>query len=58
MISESDRTRMRKEAERVERNASPFTDTHLMATFVLALLDDTEAWVGGTDAKSDERRLL
>ena len=57
MISEHDRTRMRDEAERVmASHPSTFSDAHLMAVFVVTLLDDTEAWIGGTDAESDERR--
>lgn len=43
MIGESDRLKMRQEAERVERSTSTFTDSHLMAVFVVTLLDDMEA---------------
>lgn len=57
MIGESDRLRMRQEAERVmKRNPLAFSDAHLMAVFVVNLLDDVEACIGGTDADSDERR--
>ena len=58
MISEHDRTRMREEAERVMATRPlAFSDAHLMAVFVVTLLDDTEAWIGGTDAEDDQRRL-
>ena len=65
MIGELDRTRMREEAERVMReHPNAFTDSHLMAVFVVTLLDhmeaggaqaQEEAWIGGTDPEGDER---
>ena len=49
---------MREEAERVMATRPlAFSDAHLMAVFVVTLLDDTEAWIGGTDAEDDQRRL-
>ena len=67
MISEHDRTRMREEAERVmASHPLVSSDAHLMAVFVVTLLDhmeagggqaqQEEAWIGGTDAEDDERR--